>query len=132
MIIPPQPSERLRKDRLPLARAVETVTEDELVIVAGKRERLRHLLRREGPVAVVVIEIVLAILKEDADGLPRRLADHRLVVVATFAAGGAGGDVREAANPREDLAEFVRALPRRREGADTAATDAADRAARGV
>src|SRR5256885_7681755 len=56
-------------------------------------------------------EVVLAVLEEDADRLGLRLADQPRVGVAA-------ADVGEAADVAEHLAEQVRPLPRRREGAD--------------
>src|SRR5581483_2253961 len=133
LIVPPQPAQRIRQYRPSVPVAVKAVPPLEFVIVTGKRERLRHLLIRERPVTVRVIQIVRAVLQKHADRFRRlRLADERRVVVAAFAQRRAVGDVREAADPREYFAEFVRALPRDGEGADAAAADARNRAARRV
>ena len=52
--------------------------------------------------------------------------------MAPFVPGLAAGDVGEAADPRQDLAELVRPLPGDGPGADAAAADAGDGAALGV
>ena len=46
---------------------VRAVAEDELVILAGELEGGGHVLIGEGPVAVLVVEVVPAVLQEDAD-----------------------------------------------------------------
>src|SRR5262245_16638655 len=81
---------------------------------------------------MLVIQIVLAVLQEDADRFLRSLADHRLVIMPAFAQGRTAGDVGKAPDPGERFAEFVRALPGDGERADAAAADAADGSAGGV
>ena len=132
LVVAPEPAERVGQDGAAVLVAVEALAEDEFVVVPGERERLGHLLVGQGPVAVVVVEVVGAVLEEDADRLLGGLADQGLVVVAPFAPGLAAGDVGEAADPREDLAELVRPLPGDGPGADAAAADAGDGAAVGV
>src|SRR5215204_2479878 len=105
--------------------AVEALAVLERVIVAGEGERLGHLLVGERPVAVLVVEVVGPVLEEDADWLARRLADERRIIVAALAQRRPTGDVDEAADPGEDFAELIGALPGDREGANTAAADPA-------
>ena len=65
-----------------------------------------------------VVEVVRAVLQEDADGLLLRLANERGVNVST-------ADVREAADVAEHLAEGVGPFPRHCPRADAAAAVAA-------
>ncbi len=58
---------------------VAAVSEDELVIVAGKFECSSHLLVREGPIAVLVVQIVGTVLQEDADRFAFRFANQSWV-----------------------------------------------------
>src|SRR5206468_1276673 len=102
---------------------------DESVIIPRELQALGHLLVGQGPVAVGVVEVVGAILEEDADRLPARLADQGFVVVAPFAPGLAAGDVGEAADPRQHLAKLVRPLPGDGPGSDAAAAHPGDGAA---
>ena len=103
----------------------------------GEFERGEHLLVREEPVAVFVREVVGAVLEEDLDRLDGRLADESGIEVA---AGGHGlavfggtipdGDV--APDHADDVAELVGIFPSGGEGADGAATRAADDTALGI
>src|SRR5262245_58422508 len=81
---------------------------------------------------MLIVQIVFAVLQEDADRFLRSLADQRLVIVSAFAQRRPAGDVGKAADPRQNFAELIRALPRDGECADAAAADAADGAAGGV
>src|SRR5579871_1806821 len=112
--------------------AMPAVPKDELVVVALEGERFRHLLVAEGPVAERVVQVVVAILQEDADGLLLLTADHKRVVVAALDTGSATRQVGIAADPGEDLAELVGALPGDCERADRAGAEARDGAAAGV
>src|SRR5262249_31001144 len=89
-------------------------------------------LVRERPTAGGVIQIVLAILHKDPDWLFRRFADHRGIVMPAFSKRRTAGDIGKAAYPRENLAEFIRALPGNRPGADAAAADASNCATGGI
>src|ERR1051325_3552439 len=109
--IPPQPSERVWQDGAALGAAVETVAEDELVVVAGEREGFGERLVRERPVAVVVVQVVGAVLEEHANIALRRLADHGLVVMTALLEVATIGDVREAADPAQHFVKLVRPLP---------------------
>src|SRR5438105_377830 len=90
---PPEPAEGVGQDRAAVLVAVEAVPIDELVIIFGESQRLRHLLVGERPVAVIVVEVVGPVLEEDADRLPGGLADQGLVVVAPFSHGLPAGDI---------------------------------------
>src|SRR5262245_47385851 len=111
---------------------MKAVAEREPVIVLRELQRLGHGLIGERPVPIGVVDIVLAVLQEDANRLWRRLANQRRIVVSALAPCGAAGDIREAADPRQHFAELVGPLPRNREGADPAAAAAGDRPARSV
>src|SRR6266487_1233574 len=125
MIVAPEPTQRIRENGPAVAIAVEAVPVLEPVVVPGVRQGLRQRLIGERPVAVRVVEIVFAVLQEDAYGLARCcLANERLVVVPAFSCGLAAGDIGKAADPGQDLAEFVRTFPRDRECADPAAAGA--------
>ncbi len=60
-----------------MAVAVKALAEDELIIVLRKRQGLGHLLVGQRPVAVVVVEVVGAVLEEDADRLLRASCGSR-------------------------------------------------------
>src|SRR5262249_1555420 len=124
-LVAPQPAQRLRQDGAAVLAVVAAVAHHELVVVLHELQRRGHLLVRQRPVAVQVVEVVLAVLEEDADRLLLRLADHPRIDVAA-------ADVRETADVAEDLAELVRPLPGRREGADAARTGSSDGPAGGV
>ena len=105
---------------------VAAVAVDELVVVVAELQGRVHLLVAERPVAVLVVEVVAAVLQEDADRLlVAAFADHAGIDVAA-------ADVREAADVAEHLAEQVGPLPGDGERADAAAGDAADRVAVGI
>jgi len=57
-VVAPKPTERIGKNGRAVADVVFARAVNELVVVAGKLECGRHLLVREGPVAVRVIEIL--------------------------------------------------------------------------
>src|SRR3954470_15829611 len=118
LVLAPEPAERVGEDRLAVLAAVEALAVDEGVVIPLERQGLGHLLVGQGPVAVGVVEVVGAVLEEDADRLLVALADQGLVVVPPLAAGRAAGDVGEAADPRQDLAEIVGTLPGHGPGAD--------------
>ena len=104
---------------------VRADAELELVVVALELQRRRHLLVGQRPVAVRVVEIVAAVLQEDAERLAVALADHRGVDVAA-------ADVGEAADVAEHLAKRVGPLPGDGERADAAGAGAADRPLVGI
>jgi len=103
LVVSPEPAQRIGQDGAAVVGAVEAVTTDELVVVAREGQRLRQRLVRQRPVAVVVVQIVLAILQEDADGPFRRFADHGLVIVTTLLEVRPVRDIREAAHPCQEL-----------------------------
>src|SRR5215475_2056213 len=128
----PQPAQAVRQNRAPVPVAVEAMSKLEFEIVLGEGQRFSHLLVGQGPVAMQIVEVVFAVLKEDADRFRRSLADQRRIIVSAFAQRRPAGDVGKAADPRQNFAELIRALPGDGEGADAAAADAADGAAGGV
>src|SRR5688572_15028479 len=92
------------------------------MIVAHELERRRHVLVRERPVPMQVVEIVAAILQEHAERLGGfSLPDQRRVNVSA-------ANVGEAANMTDDLAERIGSLPRDGECRDPARTVPADNA----
>lgn len=98
---------------------------DELVIVFGEGEGLGHLLVREPPITVGVVQVVASVLKPDPKRAFLFLADESGIDVTA-------ADIGEAANVADDLAEEVGPLPSDGEGADAAGTCSADNAAFGV
>ena len=121
----PQPAERVGQDRPAVLAAVLAGAADELVVVVFEFQGRRHLLIGQPPVAELVVQIVAAVLKKDADRLVGRGADQRRIDVAA-------ADVGEAADVAEHLAESVGPLPGDGERADAARGDAANRPALGV
>src|SRR5215831_10978842 len=71
LIPAPEPPQRVGQDRAAVAVAEEPLAVLEAVVVAGERERFGEREVRERPVAVRVVEIVRAVLKEDANRLLR-------------------------------------------------------------
>src|SRR3569832_1204156 len=101
------------------------MTELELVVIAGERERFGQRLIRERPVSVRVVQIVLAILQEHANRFAwERLPHQRFVVMAALPKRLAVRNVGEAPDPRQHLAELVRAFPGGGERTDSAAARA--------
>src|SRR5262245_59511568 len=66
-VITPQPAQADGQDRAPVPVAVKSESPLEFEIVAGERQRFGHLLVRQRPIAVRIVQIVLAILQKDAD-----------------------------------------------------------------
>src|SRR5262245_65475 len=124
-VVAPEPAQRVGHDGATVLAAVEALAELEAVVVALELQGRRHLLVGQRPVAELVVQVLPAALQEHADGLLRLRADQGRVDVAA-------ADVRETADVRQHLAELVRHLPRGRERADAARTDAADGPALGV
>src|SRR5437868_4819303 len=80
-VVSPQPTKRLRQDRAAVLAVVPAVAVLETVIVLGKFQGGSHLLVRQRPIAVRVIQIARSILHEDADWLRLGLADQGRVDV---------------------------------------------------
>ena len=125
-LVPPEPSQRIGQNRADVGVAVESLPLLESVVVSGERQRARERLVREPPAAMLVVQVVRAVLHEDADRLPGRLPYHRRVIVPAFAQRLARLDIREAADSGQDLAELVRTLPGDRERRDRPAALAGD------
>ena len=93
--------------------------EDEFVVVVFERQRLGHLFIREWPIAKLIVEIVFAILKENANGFLFGLANHWRVNVPA-------ANIDEAADMAEDFAKAIGALPRHGKRANASRAVAAD------
>jgi len=91
----------------------------ELVIIAGELQGRRHLLVRERPVSVEVIEIVFAFLEKNAKRLGIGLPNQGRIDMAS-------PDVREAPDVTDDLSKGIGPLPRGGEGTDPTRTVSAD------
>src|SRR5436309_9199335 len=116
-IVAPEPAQRLRQNRAPMFAVVAFSAEVELVIVAAELQRSRHFLVGQRPVAMQVVEVLLAILQEDADWFLFRLANQRRIDMPA-------PDISEAANVTEHFAKSLRMLPGDRPGTDASGTDA--------
>ena len=106
--------------------AVESVAVFEFVIVARELQRFCQCQICLRPVAVGVVQIVLAVLHENPDRFLGSLANQRRVIVAAFASCRSVSDVREAADPRQNFAELCGTLPCNSPRTDAAAADTAD------
>src|SRR5665213_4133780 len=115
----PKPAQRIGEHRAAVGQAVAAFAEDELDLVAGELERRGHLFVGQRPAAQQDVRVSLAALHPHPDRFARRRADQVRIVVAA-----ADGDERSAMT--EHPAEGVGAIPGGGEGADAAATDAAD------
>src|SRR5262249_14185374 len=113
------------QDRAAVLAIVPAVAVNELVFIPRELQSGRHLLIGQRPVAMLVVQVVGAVLEEDTDRLPLRLAnDARIYVPAA--------DVNEAADVAEHFAEQVRPFPGYCERTDAAGADAANRPPGGV
>lgn len=134
----PEPAHGVGEDGGAVFAVVGAFASDELVIPVGEFEGCGHVLVGDPPTAELVIDIVFAVLEEDADGAAELEELFFLwgVVgfVGVFEAGLADGrrvdvaaaDVGEAADVGDDFLELVGAVPGGGEGADAAAAVAAD------
>ena len=119
--VAPQPAQRVGKDRRRVPRVVLAVAPLVAHVVAGVLERRQHVLVGDEPAAGVVVQVVPAVLQEDANRLRLGLADqHREAVAAAQAHVGADG--------AEHAPERVGPLPGGDERRDGAAAVAGDRA----
>ncbi len=116
---PPQPAKRVGQDGAAVLPVVRSVSEDEAVIIASEGERAGHLLVRERPVAVQVVQVVRTVLQENSDRLALRLADPSGNDVPA-------ANVHKAADLAQHLAEVVGSFPRHRKGANPTAAHARD------
>src|SRR5438067_13903612 len=78
----PQPAQRFRQDGPAVLAVVPAIAHDEAVLVALVAQRRLHLEVAQRPGAMFVVQVVLAVLEEDADRLLLRLADDPRVGVA--------------------------------------------------
>src|SRR5439155_16515945 len=103
-IIAPQPPQRLGQNSAAVLAVVAFGAELEFVVVTHELQRRRHLLVRQRPVPVQIVQVVRAVLQKHSDRLFLRLADQRRIVVSA-------ADVGETADMAEDLAEFFWPFP---------------------
>src|SRR5205085_10533833 len=90
LVISPQPPHRVRQNGPAVFAVVAFGAPVGFVVVFGELQRRRHLLIRQEPVAMDVIQVVAAVLEENADRLGRRFADERGIEVAAAAARNVG------------------------------------------
>src|SRR5262245_21890966 len=90
---PPQPAQRIRQDRPAVLAIVPLRAHLVLVVVFLEFQRQSHLLVGQRPVAVLVIQVFLASLEENADRFRRGLANSTRIDVAA-------ANIREAADVR--------------------------------
>ena len=93
------------------------VDDAELVVVAGKLQRLVHFLIEQEPIARRILHVMCARGEISADRLRFELAHHRRKLVATTEANKTAAHAIHAT-------EGLRPMPRRREGRDAAAAAA--------
>ena len=104
---------------------VEALAVFEVVVVVFELQRRGHLFVGEGPVAILVVEVVFPGEEVGADGFLVGLADEGGVGIAA-------ADVDEGADPDEGLAEGVGLLPADRPSTDSTGGTAGDAAHLGV
>ena len=102
-----------------------TGTHCELIVIPDEFECRRHVLIRQRPVAVEIVEIVLTVLKKDSERLWVSLSNERGIDMAA-------PDVREAADVTDYLAEGIGPLPCDGEGGDAPGAVSANGPAIGV
>src|SRR5258705_5093730 len=83
------------------------------VVILRELQRRRHLLVGQKPVAMRIVQIIRAILKEHSDRLGRSFADERRINITAAAAGDIGPkcNAGETANLTEHLSELIGTLP---------------------
>src|ERR1041385_5692199 len=81
LVIAEEPAHRLRQESATVLPVVGAGPVLEAEVVLLEPEGGLHLLVRQGPVPVLVVEVARAVLEEDPDGLGRRLPDQRGVDV---------------------------------------------------
>ena len=94
-------------------------------VVLFKLQSRIHLLVRQGPIAMFVIQIVGPVLKINSNRLLVGFSNNARVSIAI-------ANVGEAADMAKDFSKLVRSLPSDSERADSAAAGATDRAATGI
>src|SRR5688572_13079900 len=92
-----------------------------LHVVAGEDQRPLHLLVRHPPIAAVDVQIVLAVLEKNADGLWLHLAHQCRIIIAA-----AQTDI--SADAAEHTTKPIGPFPRRSPRANRPAARAANRA----
>src|SRR4051794_17368863 len=86
---------------------------DGFVVVFCELQGGLHLLIREKPVAMHVVQVIRTILEENANRLGRGFTNQRWINIAAAAAGDVRtkGDAGEAADVADDFAKLIRPLP---------------------
>ena len=120
-IVMPDVLHGLRHDRGRVFAVVAALAPGVGDFVSRPLQRAVHRLVGHPPVAAVNVEVVAAVLHEDADRLWFKLADECRVLMPA-----AQTDVR--ADCADDAAERVRSFPRRGESTDGSRTGTRDRA----
>mgnify|MGYP007101532562 CR=1 FL=1 len=124
-VVFPEPGESFEEDFVSFLATVATLVPTVGVLVAGEFESTLHRLVGHPPVASIDIEVVFAVLKEDAEGFGFGLADEGGVVVAA-----AKADV--GADHGVDAAEVVGSFPGGGKGGDGSGGSAAEASVIGI
>src|SRR2546423_11456133 len=120
MIAAAHPALRVGQGCPAMFSVVAAIAEFELIVIPCKFQRSGHLLVRERPTAVQVIQIIRAILQKNANRLLWRSPNDRGINVST-------ANIREAADVAQDFAKRICPFPSNSPGANSARTNAANR-----
>lgn len=124
-VVFPEPGEGFEEDFVAFLAAVAAFIPAVGVFVAGEFESALHRLVGHPPIAAVDVEVIFAILEEDAEGLGFGFADEGGVVISS-----AEADV--GSDHGVNAAEVVRPFPGGGEGGDGTGGSAAEGAVIGV
>ena len=113
-VIAPEPAQGLGEDGGGVLVVVTAVAPGVVDVVSGEFQGGEHFLVRQEPVAGVDVQIVGAILEENADGFRLGLADQSRIVIAAAQAD-------KSADAAEDAAEGIGPFPGGGKGTDGAA-----------
>ena len=122
-MIGPEPTEGIGQKDASMLQVVSAFPIDELVIPTGESQGRCHLLVCQGPVTMIIVQVITTGLQEHLHRFDRCLADPTGVDMTTSYIG-------ETADHTADLGKFIRALPSHREGADAPRASSADRSVR--
>ena len=111
--IPPEPLKGGGKDRGAMLSAVSAMAPDHPEIVVRKPQGRLHLFVGEWPIAMPIVEVVQAFLKEYPNGFGLRFSNPRRIDVPA-------PDVDEASDMAHDFLKGIRPLPGHGEGTDAA------------
>src|SRR5690606_33083786 len=118
-IISPQPTHRVGEQCRRMPTIVTALSPDVLYVVAGEHERSLHRLVGDPPISAINVQVVLAVLHEDADRLRLILANKSRIPI-----GSAQTD--EGADCTEHALKGVGPLPRDRKSTHGAAARSTD------